>query len=295
MRTSPELSVLDRACVAFEGPRRPITVAGAESIGEALSICLPRWPRVPVEAPPGGADILVRPRGRGFSVVSPYVERRDGASPPIYAALWVTGGLAAHYVTQSADLVHVHAAAAAFPAGLVVAFGDTMAGKSSLALHLARLGRRCYGDDQLAIDFRPDGPVEGIAFGMAVRVRLPLPDGVAPAHRRYIEERTVYRTRGRAFLRMGKGEGADAGERARIAALVVLERRASGPVRLDAASPAEAAGAILRCGFAPHIDARDLVRRVHAVVRAVPAFVLGFSDSGAAAEALAARFGGVAP
>src|SRR5688572_9247567 len=86
--------------------------------------------------------------------------------------------LVAEVIERSSGLVSLHAGAARVGDGLIVLPGDSMSGKSTLSLQLARRGARFVGDDRLLVGdgtaLGGDGGPAGVALGLTPRVRLPI-------------------------------------------------------------------------------------------------------------------------
>jgi len=277
--------------LAFAAPVRPIVATGLARLHEELALCLPGWPGVPVASPAPEADVSIRPVDRRYAIYSDNLrEGRSKVKKPLTAARWIGGVLAIHYVRQASEFAHVHAAGALCGQGLVVAFGRSEAGKSSLGLHLARQGQRLFGDDQLALRFAPDG-VSGIAFGMAPRARLPLPFDAGKAYERFIAARAAARHGRGMILALRPGEFAGVGEEAPLATLLFLDRRDAGPARLDVLSPAATTHELLAHLRAPHLELPAIVRRARELSGTAPAYRLTYSNSADAAERVIERFG----
>src|SRR5947209_2721729 len=79
--------------------------------------------------------------------------------------------------------VCLHGAAVRIGAGLVCFPSVQRAGKSTLCVALAARGHAVYGDDVVAIE---PGQSRGAAFGIAPRLRKPLPQAVGARLRRFV-------------------------------------------------------------------------------------------------------------
>ena len=276
------------------GPRdAPVVVRGAAEPLAALPLFLHGWT---FDAAPVGLapDIEVLRRGPDeFGVVThgPAAGAID-ASGPLDAANALAGAAIAAYVARDPDLVCLHCGSVRIGGGVVALIGPTGAGKSTLALMLAEAGHRLFGDDRLAVSLPRDGLApEGIGVGLAPKMRLPLPPGRGDDFAGFIEARAAYWGEDAVYLRPRAGEAAGLGERAPLAAVIVLERVAVGGPTLVPLGAADAVRALLAECFAPHVPAERLVPALERLVRAVAAWRLTFADSAKAAAALAARFG----
>lgn len=291
---------------AFATPGRPLVVevtardAATEAEGQALVTAvdqrLPEWPLLPPEAAAeaGPPAIHVERRGANFSFA--YAGLPDApleVEGPVAAADALAAALMNCYAQQDTRQVTAHAGAIAMPDGLVVLYGDSLAGKSSIAVQAAFRGRPLAADDRLVIAVPIEGAPSGIALGTVPRLRLPLPPQAEPAFGHFVEARRQRGDQRLLHLALNRpGEQLAAGTRLPIRALVALERREGGAVEF---SP-QGQGLALRSFFdsfaAPHLGAEALTRRLHKLVRRVPAYRLCFANSGLAAKLLIERFGG---
>ena len=201
---------------------------------DRLAVCLPDW----CGRPAGGhcrPDIVIERQGDDFvlrSALLPGGAMR--AHDPWTATARLATDLTGHFVHQADGLFEVHAAAVEIGGALVLLLGDSMAGKSSLALQLAACGHRLFADDRLALRVRaaPGGAtrVEGIGYGVAPKARLPLPLDAGRRLIDFLHARRAARTPETAvYLRLPPAELAPHLEQAKVGHLVVVERRRHGP------------------------------------------------------------------
>jgi energy-coupling factor transporter ATP-binding protein EcfA2 len=283
------------AAVGFAGPRRRIVVAGAGPVLPYLASLMPGW-RVGRAAGGAAPDLTLSRSGGRFLLDGEALP--DGpmtAADPAMAAQLTMIALAVCYMRQAPELIQVHAAAAAF-AGRVVAFlGDTRAGKTNLAVHLAQLGHRLYGDDRLLLRLDPaarsESAVQAVGLGLSPRVRLPLPRDAGAEFARFVAARSVLTLEQRAILALRPGEIAPLGEAAPLGALIVLARRDGAVTALCPARADVAMRSLLSNSLAPHLEPDELVGRVAALVSGRPCFTLEYGRARAAAGLLAERFG----
>ena len=73
------------------------------------------------------------------------------------------------------DLICLHAAGVVVKGQLILILGGRRAGKSTLTAELSRLGHAVFSDDILAVEVDALGGLNGLAAGIAPRLRLPLP------------------------------------------------------------------------------------------------------------------------
>lgn len=269
-----------------------VLVAGADPLLPFLSYFLGGWdlkwagnerdasPDVEVvDNGDGTMRILGRgPGGADFTFDNPYD-----------AANGLAGALIGAFVTQMPDAICIHAAAAQVGEGLVVLMGESHAGKSSVALQLAVLGNRFYGDDQVAV--RLSSPPVGLCLGLMPKVRTPLPPDCGEAFREFVEEYTAMEGDGMVYLKLWDREAGSFGETAPVRALVFLDRGDSGPAELQPAGRAELVKAMVETAFAPHLGSGALVAGLTRLAAEADVRRLRFSSSREAAALLSRTYG----
>jgi hypothetical protein len=247
----------------------------------SLALAAPGWPqRI------GVAGIEVRADRDGYRVAGPGIDTR--ADDPWEAANWVLAAA----IGQAAEAIpgrFVLNAGAALIADRAVAFaGESHAGKSSLALHLAAIGVPMLGDDRLIVDTAAVPP-SITALGLARKVRVPLPSDFAPAARRLAWATRVGHGGGADVLAWDPAVDRPAGRAAPIAGILLLHRDpAVHDARLDDPGPAEAVATLLSLCGRHAGGAAELLDMVAALVHRVPVQRLSAPDSATAASALLA-------
>lgn len=274
------------------GPEdNPLLVENAEAVMPYLPYYMAGWPlkwagpvvdRSPdirvIENPDGTFQIMsTGPGGADFSFDNPYD-----------AANGLAGGLISVFVSRDQQMVCLHAGAARVGDGLVVVIGDSLAGKSSVALQLAVLGNRFFGDDQIAVTL--ENPSCGMCLGLMPKVRLPLPEDCGDGFREFVDGYSSMQGEGMAYLKLWEGEAGTFGETAPVRALVFLDRMEAGDTELRPASRPELVKAMVRKAFAPHISSTDLLSGLTRLAAAADAYHLRFSSSREAAALLSGEF-----
>ncbi|CAN0540676.1 unnamed protein product, partial [Laminaria digitata] len=274
------------------GPEsNPVLVENAEAVMPYLPYYMAGWPlkwagsateRKPdvrvIERPDGAFQVVsTGPGGSDFKFENPYD-----------AANGLAGGLISVFVSRDPQMVCLHAGAARVGDGLVVVIGDSFAGKSSVALHLAVLGNRFFGDDQLSVTL--ENPSYGMCLGLMPKVRLPLPDDCGDAFREFVDGYSSMQGEEMAYLKLWEGEAGTFGETAPVRALVFLDRTEAGESELRPASRPELVKAMVRTAFAPHISSPDLLAGLTRLADAAEAYHLRFSSSRDAAALLSREF-----
>ena len=282
---------------AFGPDEAPVSVRNAETLLAQLTVFLGGWP-VRRTGEGAGArpdiDVIERPDGGvTVRVAGPGGNETDCADT-FEAANALAGGLIARFVAQSPNRICLHAGAARVGGGLVILLGESLAGKSSVALQLAAAGYRLFGDDRLALEApaAAGAGARGVCLGLMPKLRLPLPADCGARFAEFVDGYTELRDDEVAYLKLWDGEAAGFGEAAPVAALVVLDRREEGPTRLEPESRAAMVQALLGNCFAPHVEAARLVGLLGDIVGGCVCHRIRFASSREAAATLSAALRG---
>jgi hypothetical protein len=185
------------------------------------------------------------------------------------------------------DLLCLHAAAIAFGNRLVIFPNQRRAGKSLLSATLARRGHAVFTDDfvSLAVDPRTR-VISGIANGIVPRLRLPLPETLAPDHAQWIDDRIGVRNRQYGYLT--EVEVPLSGSEMPVGAIVILDRNMdmTGPAQLTSVTLDEALAAIVTQNFGRHVHAGAILAITQAIATTVPVLRLTYHDVDEAAALL---------
>lgn len=184
------------------------------------------------------------------------------------------------------DLLCLHAAALDFGGRLVVIPNARRAGKSTLAIALARLGCPLYTDDFLPVRIEEDTHnCVGLANGVLPRLRLPEPESFSDAFRDEIK-RDPGPSNGQ-YKYLANLPVASWGEELPLGAMVVLERRDDPtPPHLDTMTREDALASLIAQNFARTRHAGAILRSIDMLSRDLPIFRLSYSCAEEAAEHL---------
>ena len=280
---------------AFGPSDKEICVANAELLLAQLPIFLGGWPcrRLDdtdgrdmditiVERPDKQIEVKLTGPGGLNTMFENEFDAADGLANALIAA----------FISRHADTLCLHASSAQLGPGLVVLLGDSLAGKSSVALQMAAAGYRLFGDDRLAVCMGDGGVASGFCLGLTPKVRLPLPADCGRRFAEYVESFTEIRDDTVAYLKLWEGEAAVFQEQSPIAAFIILNRAEAGPCAMAPASRPAIVRALLAQCFAPQIAAQDLMRALTDLASSVAGYELGFSHSGEAASLLTSTLRG---
>lgn len=255
----------------FDGLTATVEVPDCPSFFDALKAAAVDWPyrRVEGEAEPAacitkaGASLLVHFPGEDPLPVT-----------PVGAVCSLMVSLAETLVAENPYRLCLHGGAALFGKRLVIFPGRSRAGKSTLIARLAAGGHRIFGDDILPLDERGDG----VALGVAPRLRLPLPEGVSAAFRDFVMAHEGAADHRYHYLALPEGGLARRGDTAPLGAIVLLDRRPSGPATIHEAPQRLALKLLARQNVQSSEDARPLLDAMRTIVQRLPCLVLAYSD-----------------
>jgi len=152
---------------------------------------------------------------------------------------------------------------------------------------MAAAGMRLAGDDILMID-AADG--SGVAGGFSPRLRLPLPESLAPATRAFIDAHSGAIGRQYAYLDLGTDLIAGKDERFAIGAFIILDRKESGPAVLRPIAKSASLSAVIWQNFARRAPSADILDRLYSLVEQSGTCMLEYSAAEEAVQVLQERF-----
>jgi hypothetical protein len=276
----------------FDDVSAPVILPQGTDLPAALRVCINGW-RFGQTARTGSAPdraacvLQLDPQG-GFSYHAPDL-------PDPMQGLTLTGAVCAAiadlsvaYCAEMVGGIGLHCGAVAFGDRLVVITGQRRAGKSTL---IARLSMETdlpvFCDDVLPVNDRG----EGIALGIAPRLRLPLPDHISPAFLAHAARHSVLADSRYAYLRTPNL--APHGLRARLGAIILLRRGPAGtPARLHRMDRAEALATLIAQSLTDQPSVETALARADALTRQAAALTLVYSDLEQAVALLRQAFGG---
>jgi hypothetical protein len=269
----------DGACIA---------VKNAEAVLAQLPLFLAGWP-LRWSGPAGAAPCDIELRTDSGAMVVARTGAGGGTqrfANALDAANGLAGALLSAFMARDARTICLHAAAVAIGGGLALFLGETD-DRSRVSLDLAVRGYTLFGDDRIGLRVADSGGI-GICLGLMPAARLPLPADADHRYAAFIDAFSVMQTQGVAYLRPPAGVVAEFADERPVSAIFQIERREAGEAQIAPAARAEVAGAVVRHGFAPHLERSALIDRAAALAAAVPGFRLSFCASGDAAGAVAA-------
>lgn len=257
--------------LAFEGLKATVEVPDCPAFFAALEAGAVDWPFRRVE---DDAEPAARITGSGSSLLVHYPGEDPLPVTPVGAVCSLMVGLAEALVEENPHRLCFHGGAALFGERLVIFPGRSRAGKSTMIARLAAGGHTVFGDDILPLDEKGDG----VAMGVAPRLRLPLPASASLAFRDFVSTHEGAADHRYHYLALQDGGLARRGDTAPLGAIVLLDRRPSGPAKIHAAPERLALKLLARQSVQSAEDARPLLDEMRAIVRRLPCLVLFYSD-----------------
>ncbi|MDT0590216.1 PqqD family protein [Halomonas sp. PAR8] len=275
--------------ISLPGLGRCLRVEESPDVVEALRQALSRWPLSIRRARGLAPAIRLRRSPGGYLQRSPRLPRGLELPTSTAAVCSLIADLGGDYLDREVSLLGLHCASVEVDGRLVLFPENHRAGKSTLAVAFSAAGYRLFGDDVLGLT--REG--EGVALGMAPRLRLPLQESFSPPLVEYAEAHAGPEdSRYRFVLPPGNGL-AEHGERCAVGALVLLERddRLTSPdiIRLQ---PGEGLLQLLAQNFAYHARPEALMAHLLPLMERVPCLLLRYAEPLAAARHLGATLEG---
>lgn len=263
---------------------RCLRVENAPDAVEALIKALPGWPMT-AHPPLATAPNAYLYRDKEGLWQGSFDEKNEYHLPsPASAACSLVGDLVSQRLSLEPELLGLHCASVEIDGRLVLFPENSKAGKSTLSVAFAAAGYRVFGDDVLGLT--PQG--EGVAMGVAPRLRLPLPESFSNEFVRYATEHAGPEDERYRFVIPKTSHFAHYNERSPVGAIVLLER---DPLvtKPEVVTLAKSEGLLqLLCqNFARDVSGEALLERLLPLMRQVPCLLLRYSEPLAGARHLA--------
>ncbi len=275
---------------SLAGLGRCLRFTDAPKVARDLAAALPGWPVTLQPAAGPAPAIRLRGQGAGYCQHSPELPEGLDLPTSASAACSLIADLAGEFFVRHPELIGLHCGSVEIDGRLAIFPEAHRAGKSTLTVAFAAAGYRVFGDDVLGLT--PGG--EGVALGIAPRLRLPLPD-VASELAAYAERRAGPEDARYRFVVPPTGRLAGHGESRPLGALVLLERDAAAqePEVLRLA-PGEGLAQLLCQNFAYDTPGEALLVRLLPLMERLPCLLLRYREPLAAACRLARELEGAA-
>lgn len=273
----------------FDAVSRPVSITQGFKLLPHLSRRFAKWPfrEVPV-ARYGDPVIGVLQDEDGSLIQAPWIEREEQYDNTAD----LTDALARHlircWMQENEPILAVSAAAARIGDGLLVFIGGPQSGKSTLVTCLSVCGHAAFADAVLPISPTTN---EGIALGLAPRLRLPLPDSVSGPLAEQLDWSVDRCGADIGYLRPRDAELAAFGDRLPIRAFVLLDRTDDRPAALRPAAASTVLKRLLLGSFDTLPSTHDTLAVLHGMVGSIPCYRLTWSEPQEAVGTLRSRLG----
>lgn len=270
--------------VALPRLGRCLRVENAPDALEALAQAMPGWPMRVRPALGQAPSMYVYRDADGLWQGSPSAPNEFDLPSPASAACSLVGELISQRLMGEPALLGLHCGSVEINDRLVLFPESSKAGKSTLSVAFAAAGYRLFGDDVLGLTLQG----EGVAMGVAPRLRLPLPDTFSAEFVEYAErhagpEDDRYRFVIPAGARLARFDDA-----CPVGAIVLLERDPQVSVPdVVPLSPGEGLLQLLCQNFARDTPDEALFTRLLPLMQRVPCLLLRYSEPLAGARHLA--------
>ena len=263
------------ATLRFPGIAGPVVLTPDPALLQGLAACLSGWvPQITrSRRPPADVLAAVAATGDGlYHLRSRFIDRPTGNLPLASAICALLADLSQGWAEAQPDVIGLHGGAVQIGGTLLLVTGPARAGKSTLLTRLALApGVQLFSDDVL-----PVTPAnEGVALGIAPRLRLPAPAS-APALRRLAETAMILSDDRYGYVTVP--DQAPHGTIAPIGAVLLLDRQPGTAAQLYRLDPAEALSTLLRQSITGFVSAEAAFARAQALTAGRPCLRLTYSD-----------------
>ncbi|HSF93484.1 MAG TPA: PqqD family protein [Thermohalobaculum sp.] len=280
-----------------EGLTPVLAVSDGDELLDMLDRVMLGRRMVPVSGP-SPDDLIIRierdSRGWASSVEEgqPAIQYRDAVA----AACGIVAALYKQHTLIDRQSLILHAAGVRIGGGLVLITGPYRAGKTVVTTACAAAGLQVFSDDIIPLD-----PVSlnAVAPGLAIRLRLPLPETLDPATRGFISAHSIAESARYVYVAPPPDRLATGGVQAPIHGVVTLRRieHAPGdtPPGLERLTPGDALAETIRRNFARETGAGRILDAFDSIVERSPCLALTYSRAEDAAAMLRRAFEGAMP
>ncbi|GEK51087.1 PqqD family peptide modification chaperone [Vreelandella venusta] len=263
-----------------------IRLIDAEQLLPVIHQAMPGWRLTPCEFQQNIPSICVWRHPNGYWQEAPALPEGMLLDTPAGTACSVIADLAGAYLRHHPEHIGLHCGAVEVNQQLFIFPNSHRAGKSTLTAAFAAAGYRVFGDDVLALTRCG----EGIALGVAPRLRLPLPEALAPEFHQFVADHLGPHDDRYGYLALNEQQLAPHGVRCPLGAVLLIERDESlSEPQLVRLQPGDGLWQLLQQNFAEHESDQALIERFLPLLKDLPCFLIRYRDAYEAATWLAAE------
>lgn len=276
----------------LSGLGRVLRLTDCPEVIEALCGALAGWPVEVVKAEGVAPSIRLWRESEGYQQRSPALPEGLFLATPAEAACSLIADLVEEYIDRHPELIGLHCGSVEVGGRLMIFPASHRAGKSTLTAAFAAAGYKVFGDDVLALT----AAGEGLALGIAPRLRLPLPASHAPRFIDFVTRHAGLADERYCYLVPPTERLAAHGEVRPLGAVILLARdeTVAAPV-ISRLAPGEGLLQLLCQNFAHEAPSETLVERFLPLMGEVPCLLLRYSEPLAAVQLVAEALSGVLP
>lgn len=258
----------------WQGVSQPMRLDRAPEVADALRQAAPGWVFQQRQAGQGQAPIHLWRTLDGYRQISPALNEPLPIPSAASAACSLIADLVPNFLIDQPELIGLHCGSVLLGDQLVLFPASHRAGKSTLSAAFACAGHRVFGDDVLGLSVNG----EGVALGVAPRLRLPLPASLPKTFTDFVAAHCGPGDDRYQYLALPETQLARHGERAPVGAIVLLEREAGASASLLPLAPGDGLLQLLCQNFAEDWPIEPLFAPLLDLVRRVPCWLLRYSD-----------------
>lgn len=260
------------------------------------------WRFVPVEdsGRKGAQDkapvIVIEQCAEGWTCSGETYQTPTTYNDPVATACSLIAGLYKAHTLADREGLFLHAAGVCIGTGaergVVLLTGHYRAGKSIVTTACAAAGLQAFSDDIIPLD--SSGRIAR-APGLAIRLRLPLPEGLARSTLDFVEAHSIASSERYVYIRPPSNLLALRDEAAPIRAVVSLRRTEGATARFFHLALGDALSETIRRNFARETPAGKIFDAFDGLVETVPCLSLNYDRAEDAAALLREFFEGALP
>jgi len=268
--------VKDVLYLTFDGLGRPIALVGCRQLLDHFPVVFPGW-QIDASSETNQSPVLTLGYEKPYYLLeADWLEKPVRRSDKVDAICSLVVEVVRTYVRDNENLLCLHGAAANFAGKLVVFPSKYRAGKSVLSACIAAAEIQLFCDDVLPISI-VDG--QGIAPGLAPRLRIPLPENLDPESHNFIQSTSALEGDQYLYLDLDNDQLATRGSQAPVGAFILLEREEGASLSLEPVSEAEVLHQVVWQNFARDAEAPRILERLSILVSSTERFRLRYDKA----------------
>lgn len=273
--------------LVFDDMSKPVRFVDCDKLLEHLPLVFPGWSIRRLTDIDLHPVLVLSRQGNNYVLDGEWLSEPLTRCSLVDAICALVAELIRAYVQQDDQLLCLHGAAADFHGKLVIFPSKYRAGKSILSACLAAADVQLFCDDVLPISVDAG---QGLAPGLALRLRNPLPENLSLVSRSFIERHKKLQGENYLYLDLADKLMAARGRQLPIGAFVLLEREPGVTTVLEEISEAEVLHQVVWQNFAREAEAPRILEVLSRLVASSQRFRLRYDRAEDAAWLLQRAF-----